>query len=537
MSALHSVTQNENGNLNSKSKWNVVCIIADDTDPFNLGCYGGDDFLTPHLDQLAAEGMAFMKAEVVAPVCTPSRWCYLTGKYPGRCQGRHFLETNPRDDLYNITWNTDLQPDEENLATVLRDSGYTTGYVGKFHAGRRSDELGLQHLSFGHDPRSSQSSHALSSNQEKILAEMKQLGWDDPRRVTWGNLDFESSHNITTHNLEWTTEGALQFLEDHCQDTKPFCLYYGLHTIHGPKHGENLPELDPLITAAGPVSKIPDADMPSRQSVLDRLNQAGLDPYHRNVGALWMDDAIGAILRKVDSLGLRDNTIVIFKSDHGKFTKATLFDAGARIPMIWRWPGKIKEGSKCHQTVQNIDFMPTLLDALGISIADKYELDGLSYRYMLEGVVKPLREYFYNEMGMARSIHNQRWKFVALRYKKSVINQLISGGERALPNHIGTDCGDGTAFQRRDFFCPDQLYEIQQDRYENINLASVDDYSEILEMMKLKLSEVLCTFDHPFPLNPHPFQKTELYGLMAEKAIASNKECLGAGSFFGDRYW
>lgn len=516
---------------------NVVVIIADDTDAFNLGCYGGDDYLTPTLDALARTGIMFLKAEVVAPVCSPSRWCYLTGKYPGRCKGKAFLRENPVGEPYNITWNTDLRPGEENLATMLSQANYTTGYVGKFHAGRSAREIGLKRLAIGHDPYSPESVQALRFNQERIVAEMRALGWSDPRCVTWGNLDFEPSHNLETQNLEWTTAAALSFLEDHRDDEKPFCLYYGTHTIHGPKHGENLTELDPLMSAAGPLDAEPDADMPSRASVLARLRDKGIDPYHRNVGALWMDDAVGAILRRLDTLGLRENTLVVFKADHGKYAKGTVYDAGARVPLIWSHPPSIAPDSRSHQIVQNIDFLPSLLAYLRMTAPVGYEMDGRSYHRLLEGEHTPLREYFYNEIGMTRSIRNGRWKYIALRYSREILRKLASGEMEQLPNHMGRRNNEGAIYQRADYFAADQLYELQQDRYENINLADHPDYAGILAAMREELGRVLATFQQPFPLEADDFQASKRYHDLWQRTLDDRDAVVGDGTCFADRSW
>lgn len=520
-----------------KKPTNVVVIIADDTDPFNLGCYGGDDYLTPHLDALARTGMMFMKAEAVAPICTPSRWCYLTGKYPGRCTGAGFLSENPVEEPYNIGWNTDLQPGEENLATILGRANYTTGYVGKFHAGRSAEALGLRSLVLGHDPYSPESVEALRFNQIKILEEMRALGWSDPRCVTWGNLDYESAHNIETQNLEWTTAAALSFLEDHKDDEKPFCLYYGTHTIHGPKHGENLTELDPLMSAAGPLETLPEADMPSRASVLQRLRDQGIDPYHRNVGALWMDDAVGAILRRLDALGLRENTLVVFKADHGKYSKASLYEAGSRVPLIWNHPPSIAPDSRHHQIVQNIDFLPTLLDTLAIPAPADFPMDGRSYYHFLQGAQTPLREYFYNEIGMTRSIHNARWKYIALRYQPEILQKLTQGTLDQLPNHLGRSHTEAAHYQRADYFAADQLYELQQDRYENINLAGHPDYAEILATLRAELGHVLATFKHPFPMEAEPFQTSDSYRALRQNTLNNRDAVVGEGTCFANRTW
>jgi len=515
---------------------NVLCIISDDTDPFNLGCYGGDEYLTPHLDRLAAEGMQFMRSHAVAPVCTPARYSYLTGHYPGRCPNPGFRQNNPTDEPYNITWNTDLAVGQANLATMFRDAGYTTGYVGKFHCGRGREEIGLQALPPNHDPHDPDNDAIHRQNQQQIIEELHRYGWDDVRHATWGNLDFNPAHDLP-HNLEWTTEGARRFLDDHAEDDQPFLLYCSYHTIHGPKHGEDLDQLDPRITAGGLLDGPPDADQPSRASVLQRLKDAGLDPYHRNVGALWMDDGIGSVLRKLDELGLTDETIVIYKADHGKFGKATVYQDGSHVPLIWRWPGRIEPGTRCRTFVQHIDFLPTLLELCGIDRPADYRFDGESYAdHLLNGATRPLRDVHYNEMGLGRSVQTERWKLVSVRYRAAEIARMKSGKTELALGHLGRPGGQGAAYHQC-YYDADQLYEIQQDRGEQMNLVDHPDYADVLAEMKGHLQRFTEAFEHPYPLEPDPFQRTEQFRGLVRAAQERDRTAGGKGTVFGDRYW
>lgn len=515
---------------------NVLVLMSDDTDPFNLGCFGADEFLTPHLDQLAVEGMRFTRSEVVAPVCTPSRYAYLTGQFPGRCPNA-FRENNPVDDLYNITWNTDLAPAQANLATIFRDGDYRTGYVGKFHCGRHSSKIGLEQLPPGHDPHDPAHDAIHRRNQAKMVAELQSYGWEDAVHVTEGNLDFNPWLDLP-HNLEWTTQGALDLLDTYAQEEeRPFMLYVSYHAIHGPKHGEDLDQLDPRVTPNGVQKEAVTGGHPSRESVLQRLREAGLDPYHRNVGALWLDDGVGAILKRLEELGLAEDTIVIYKADHGKYGKASVYQGGARVPLIWRWPGQVEAGSTNRTIVQNVDFLPTLMEVLGLEAPEGYHLDGKSYAAQLKGDTTPLRKAHYNEFGTTRSVRTERWKYIALRYKRETLSEIESGQLTHLPNHLGRAGLSAEALHHRCYYEADQLYDLQQDRYEQINLAGAPAYAEVLAAMRRYLDGYLGTFEHPYPREADPFQSSEAYRKMALASTADTSSVTEPGSVFGDRFW
>ena len=514
---------------------NIVVLIADDTDPNNLGCYGAEDYLTPHLDELAAGGMRFTRANAVSPVCTPSRYAYLTGQFPSTCPN-NFLANNPTTDVPNITWNTDLAPGQENLATICKANGYRTGYVGKFHAGRGSSAIGMKPLPPQHDPYDPENDAIHRHNQGCIQNELQSYGWDDVRCATWGNLDFNQFHDVP-HNVEWTTHGITSFLSDHAADEQPFCLYVGYHTIHGPKHGEDIDQLDPRVTAGGLWDGAESSGHPSRSSILERLRTAGLDPYHRNVGALYMDDSIGVVLDTLDELGIADDTIVIFKADHGKYAKATVYNNGSQVPMIWRWPGVVEAGSVNRTFVQNTDFLPTLVESLELNAGD-YRFDGDSYWAQLQGSQEALRTYHYNEMGMTRSIQTDRWKYVSFRYQQDMCADIASGACAILPNHIGKPGGEAAALYHSAYYEPDQLYEIQQDKGEHVNLIDQPDYQQVLQELKTALRKIEQELPHQHPETAPAVMLDEQYPQrIIESREFVRQDGRGQGTVFGDRYW
>jgi len=408
-------------------KPNIVCVISDDTDPHYFGFTGGH-YLTPNLDALAAGGTHLTRHHAVAPVCTPSRYSYLTGQFPGRCPNPKFRDGNPPDRPYNLTWNVGLVPGQPNLATILKDNGYRTAYVGKFHCARGHAAAGMEEIPEPSDPYDPQWDAVRRRNQQRAVREIKSYGWDYARNIVYGNLDLNPAIALQTHNEEWITQGALDFLADEQNVEGPFCLYVGTTVVHGPKHGENLLDLDPRITAGGLLDEPVSGGHPPRSTIFERLRAAGLTPGHRNVGVLWLDDAIGILRRRIRELGLERDTIFIYKSDHGVIGKASCYHTGSKVPVVWGWPGHIQSGAACHVRVQNVDFLPTLAELCGLRIPDGHHLDGASYAAQLtEGSPEPVHEDLYNEIGVVRSVQRGRWHYIAFRHARRALERMESG--------------------------------------------------------------------------------------------------------------
>ncbi len=257
-------------------KPNIICIISDDTDFSYLGCYGGK-VLTPNIDEIAKNGVKFTRHYTSTSVCTPSRYNYLTGRFAGHCDSDQFKKAFPNGEKYNIQWNVHVRDRNQCVGGILQDAGYTTGYVGKMHAGIPEADLKMHWHEGGDtegmlndvdidDPRLVKQ---LESNQDRMRDEMHRVGFDYAERLNWENVDLYPNSNLRHHNIEWVTEGAIDFLKQQENSENPFFLYMCTTTIHGPDHRDCL-NTDPRICSGGLLDKAPDVPMP-RNTVEKRI--------------------------------------------------------------------------------------------------------------------------------------------------------------------------------------------------------------------------------------------------------------------------
>jgi arylsulfatase A-like enzyme len=302
-----------------KTRPNVLCIITDDTDFSMLGHTGGR-VLTPNIDRIAAEGVVCSKFYTASPVCQPSRYNYLTGRYSGGCPTQVFDASGPhRDEPYCLLWNTDLHPQRERtFADGLRRSGYRTGYVGKWHAGPSRMELGIDQFEGDEDPADPTVREQLLSDQAKMQEQVRSCGFDYAAGITWGNADDRRIKRLRVHNLEWICKGALDFLDEQAGSEEPFYLYVCTSTIHGPSHILGVLD-DERLTGVGYEDDHVGC-MPPRKSILWRLEDTpGVGINHRSVGALWTDDLVGVLVSRLAEMGIAEDTAVVFSTDHNCF--------------------------------------------------------------------------------------------------------------------------------------------------------------------------------------------------------------------------
>lgn len=244
-----------------------------------------------------------------------------------------------------------------------------------------------------------------------------------------------------------------------------------------------------MITGEG-IIKAPIKSQPSRESVLKRVKEAGLT--EEEVGYTWMDDSVGVLLDKLDELGIADNTIFLFVSDHGSAAKGSLFRSYAmEVPCIIRWPNGIKAGTVTDELMQSTDFVATWFDAAGAKIPADYPMDGKSFASLFNSPNKPYRDFVYGEMGSARSIKTKEFSLITLRYPE----EIVSLDGRKVKQLAGLSGGISRAGHRhKHAFDPDQLYNHTQDPEEQVNLASNPEYASTLKEMKETLTHVLKQF-------------------------------------------
>ena len=516
----------------AESKPNIIMIFADDLDFDEIGvynilkypcCTGAKELgyckdtksrryyhdkrmLTPHIDKLARDGATLARFYITSAICTPSRYAVLTGRFASRSPG--FCKRFPPGTQASIRWNTPLEPAETNVAKAMKANGYATGMVGKWHSGGPPHRV--KGLAKDADPSDPKVQAKIRSAYEPGLRYLREnFGFDYVDRIYMGNKEpLGLPYKMKVHNLEWFTDGALEFIDRYHK--RPFFFYMPLTTPHG-QYGTRFLTADPRYTPAGVLEKAPEVQ-PSRQSIVERLAAAGIDK--RNAMATWIDDALGAILEKLDNLGIADNTVVIFTSDHQSRGKFTCYE-GARVPFIIRWPGKIKPGSRIDAVCANVDLAPTFIRMAGGTPQQDMARDGESFLPMLlgQGTPRSWRNGLLLECSNIRAVVTERWKYIANRPPKAVREQMEAEARQhattGKKRRIGWDGSKnphtwekgiryGADLDFPCYFDDDQLYDLAADPFEQKNLANDPAWARTLEEMKALLKAKLKDLPHTF---------------------------------------
>lgn len=465
---------------------NVVFILTDDQEFDTLGCYG-TQVMTPHQDRLAAEGVRLDSAFVTTPACTPSRYGCLTGHYPSRCPHPGFRKKFPPGTQTSVGFNTHLSPDIPSLPKIFQNAGYATGMVGKWHLGDVSiGEAGFD-KSFPADtsPRDPALNRMLARHQEECAERVRACGFDYASRIYWNNPGSYGINALDSHNMEWVTEGALEFIEANQQ--RPFFLFMA-PTLHHVPHPQASLRVDPRIALGGYLEKTPDI-MPPRGEIIRRVKSAGYCPS--TAYCAYLDDGVGAVLNRLDDLGLTENTVVILLGDNGLPAKLTLYEGGIHVPGLIRWPQGIPGGQVSDGLFLNLDIIPTLMEICGVAPPDGMRLDGDSALAMLQGRAPSPHEALFFECGKTRAVRTPDAKYLAFRQPAPprTPEERFHGTLFALQMHA--------RLQHPAYFEPDQLYDLIDDPEETTNLAA-ESPRQLTEMQN-RLKAWLAGFgNHPF---------------------------------------
>jgi arylsulfatase A-like enzyme len=498
-------------------KPNIVILFSDELELDMLSCYGGE-VSTPALDSLAAHGMRFTRAYVPAAASTPSRYALLTGKFPGSCRHSTFRENNPDSVPYRIEWNTFLAKQESTIADIFNDAGYFTGMVGKWHLAEYNDLKGLPEI----DPDESLDGGVLDerlAKHQKITQEYikNQAGFQFVGNAIIGNNERNPVKELKVHHMEWMTHGAVRFIDTALKHNKPFLLYAATTCIHGPGYVQTF-RADPRKTPEG----LMDEHLkyhPDRKAFLDSIKDYHVNYQGRLIGLSLLDHHVKAVMDKLKEEGLLDNTIVIFLADHNREPgKTTCYNTGVHVPMIVSWPKNIKPGSVCDAMVESTDLLPTVMDAAGIQPID--ELFGKSLLPLLAGDTDKLHEYVFYEFGYQRAIFDGRYKYIATRFPESVKKQFLAGELEYAPNHLDRymQAHAQIALEYHPgYFAPDQLYDLENDFYEQENLAYEESYKGKLDSLQNRLKEHTEMFSNIYPWNSYKYMLSDEYRHLVEK--------------------
>ena len=503
-----------------REKPNIVFFIADDMelDMFNCLPEGKNMNLSPNIDKLVDEGILMLGQHVSSTVCTPSRFSCLTGQYASRSTCTEFTDfTKKMDGQTAVQWNSYITPENVTIGKLMKQLGYTTGFFGKNHA---VEAPGWEKLPLKTDPTTPEAVTVLKRNAEIIRQVLKKAGFDYAGANYQDNPSYLGPEKLRVQNLDWITDKSLDFL-DEVKD-EPFFLYYATTVPHGPSNASQSWNGDRRVTAEG-ILDTPPTCLPAKETIPKRLIEAGLVKEGEKIkdrlgNVLWIDDALGALMKKLEQQGKLDNTIIFFFSDHGQFAKGSIYEGGAYDPsIIWK-KGGFKAGHVSNALVSNIDFAPTIFEMAGGDADTIKTFDGKSLLPILNGEKKSLHKSLYIEMGFSRGILKDSCKYIALRYPEFAMNWDYKKRKKILdtwnkfridnklryhfndPNlpfsHLMLIPGGGDAEfpstkRYKHYYDTDQFYDLRTDPNEQNNLFGNPEYKEKIEELQNELKAYL----------------------------------------------
>lgn len=355
-----------NGVEAQSKKPNIIFILADDLGIDGVSSYGADFFKTPVIDKLAKEGIRYTNAYTV-PLCGPSRALILTGRYGFRTGS------------VNQDMTANIKPSVETMMpAILKKAGYTSSMIGKW------GQLPLGPAEFGFDDYLRFFGSGLYFSGTDKSAKYEVNGKDAMLKKNEYMPDLMHDHMVN-------------FLSQHKKD--PFYLYYSLSHVHGE-------------IAATPDSKPGTSDYK--------------ELYADNIA--YMDKLVGKLLHTLDSLKLRENTLIVFFGDNGTAgqaatigrvngqklsgKKGTMQECGSLVPMIVNWPGVIKKPGVSSNLIDAADFVPTFAEIAGASLPTTNILDGKSFAYQLKGGKGTSRDWIFTVLGNDWYVRSANWKLM-----------------------------------------------------------------------------------------------------------------------------
>ena len=410
---------------------NIILILADDLGFNDVSYYNGGaadgSLLTPNIDSLAREGVAFLNGYAASPVCSPSRAAIMTGRYSSRygfeftpypAQAARIMNLLRRDgelatiNLEDTQWDEvgltvgGLPNKEITIAEMLQENGYYTAHIGKWHLGGFSDGMRPNDQGFD-DSLMLNSSLYFPKNHPDIVNAKIDSAVED---MIWASSQFAASFNGSEpfkpggYITDYYTEEAIKVIKNN--KDRPFFLYLGHFAPH-----------NPLQSLKKDYEKHHD------------MKNHDLQVYAGMIEAL--DRSVGEIVHALEENGLTENTLIIFASDNGgagyigldninkpyRGWKLTHFEGGMHIPFFAKWPAKIKQNMQYEKRIHHTDIFSTILGAANITPPEKIKIDGVNLiPYLTKEIVGEPHETLYWKNATYQAIIHKDWKLMRSKY-------------------------------------------------------------------------------------------------------------------------
>lgn len=477
---------------------NIVWFCTDQQRYDTISALGNKWIHTPNLDRLVAEGTAFTRAYAQSPVCTPSRAAFLTGRYPKSTRS-------------SINGNDCFSRDETLVTKMLADQGYACGLVGKLHltgaAGRMEPrtEDGYGYMEWSHQPCPGRPDWPPGVNRYQDWLAEQGVSWQDEYHAAFDQWPPPRGYKLPEkivgmrdpwHQTTWCVEKAIGFIEDARQSGAPWCISINPYAPHPPfdppeefKNRLSIGDMPLPLWREGELENKPACQRDSylygsqngmacaTAGLTDREKQEITRDYYASVEHI--DHQLGRLLDYLDRAGLRDNTIVIFMSDHGEllgdhgmYWKGGFFYEGLiRVPLILSWPGKIQQGVRSSALVELVDLAPTLLELADLPVPQY--IQGQSLAGILTGQLPPDR---HKELVYAEYYHS------AAMMNRVYATMCFDGRYKTVVHH-----NDETG----------EIYDLQTDPNEFTNLWNCPELADIRFSLVKKCFDhaVLCNID------------------------------------------
>ncbi len=359
---------------------NIVLFLVDDLGWMDLGCQGSDYYQTPNINALAKSGVRFTDAYAACAVCSPTRAAILTGKYPARLMLTQWLPAGrwnaKRNRMREGRFVRSLPLEEITLAEALREAGYATWHIGKWHLGGAPFSLPEHH---GFDVNIAGDDHGAPGSYFYPFKGTWRIP-TTPHKAAKQAYDGGKEGDYLTDVL---AAAAVNLIREHPRE-RPFFLYFPFYNVHTPLQGKK--------------------EKVDRYAAISESERQGKPAYAAMVESV--DDGVGRVMTVLRELDLVEDTLVIFTSDNGGFARATKhgplrankgshYEGGIRVPLIVSGAGVNRPGRTSAMPVTSCDFYPTLLQIAGLPARPHQHVDGVSLAEILSDASAPNREAIF----------------------------------------------------------------------------------------------------------------------------------------------